>query len=165
MRTCTSKPLKVGITQPLGCIRATALSRSSNMPSTAYHCSDAPVCVCYTAKSPQRKTWCDETTHPEPFIISVQIISMQSTHTHARALPYTLCSSHSVKAPQKKKTSPYDQRDGPVLPVQLQPPAPSFPSVAFAACGPRLRRRRRGGRAGFVVLPQVIEGAQNPGDG
>ncbi|MEQ2227279.1 hypothetical protein ILYODFUR_036079 [Ilyodon furcidens] len=61
-----------------------------------------------------------------------------------------------------RAASTYNQRDGPVVPVDLQPTGDQLLPVAPAAS---LRRGRRRRRCGFVVLPQVIKRAEDPGDG
>lgn len=58
----------------------------------------------------------------------------------------------------------YNQRDGPVVSMDLQSPSSCFLTMAPAARAAGLRRRGRG-CVRFIVLPQVIECTQDPCNG
>lgn len=92
------------------------------------------------------------------------------THTHAHQhAAHTLlqlgASSDSAALslpPRRAAALTHYQRDGPVVPVDLQPTGDHLLPVAPAA---GLRRRRRRRRLGLVVLPQVIKRPQDPRNG
>ncbi len=100
------------------------------------------------------------------------------THTYTHT---STCSTHSPAArrlqrqrrAQRRSPSPpfslsptaaltHYQRDGPVVPVDLQATGHQLLPMAPAA---GLRRRRRRWRLGLVVLPQVIKRPQDPRNG
>lgn len=93
-------------------------------------------------------------------------INMQHTLSCSSAPPATapcaapLSFALSLYPPPTAALTHY-QRDGPVLPVDLQPAGDQFLPMAPAA-GLRRRRRRR---LRLVVLPQVIKRPQDPRNG
>lgn len=97
-------------------------------------------------------------------ILSLRFIK----HMHINMQHTLSCSSAPCAAPRSLSLplSPpqftHYQRDGPVVPVDLQPTGDHLLPMAPAA---GLRRRRRRRRLGFVVLPQVIKRPQDPRNG
>lgn len=96
--------------------------------------------------------------HPQP--------QVYQTHAHQHAA-HTLLQLGAVRSaalslPLSPPQFTHYQRDGPVVPVDLQPTGDHLLPMAPSA---GLRRRRRRRRLGFVVLPQVIKRPQDPRNG
>lgn len=93
-------------------------------------------------------------------------INMQHTLSCSSALPATAPCAAPLSSPpfslSPTAALTHYQRDGPVVPVDLQPTGDHLLPMAPAA---GLRRRRRRRRLGLVVLPQVIKRPQDPRNG